>query len=153
MAEPNRLELVGPIAPDWTIAVKETILEHTENGVSLSRICEMEGMPSRRTVYNWIEQDEDFGSQFRARRILGIHYLAEECIGISDEPARDAMDVARNRLRIDTRLRLAGKWLPKAYGDKVQVDVSEGPAEMGRDDVPPALSFLRKALGKDEGNG
>lgn len=100
--------------------VKE-LLERTANGEPLTRLCEDPRMPGRRTVYDWIESDPTFAARFRAARARGVHKMVEECLQIADEPTRDAVDVANKRVRIDTRLRLAGKWLPKDYGDKVDV--------------------------------
>ena len=51
----------------------------------------------------------------------GVHALAEECILIADDTEQDPQS---RRVRIDTRLRLAGKWLPAIYGDRQQLDVS-----------------------------
>ena len=47
--------------------------------------------------------------------------MAEECIDISDDPELDPQD---KRVRIDTRLRLIGKWNAKRYGDKIEHEVS-----------------------------
>jgi hypothetical protein len=107
----------------------EELLERTANGEPLTRICTDRRMPNRQTVYEWEEKDEDFGRRFRAARARGIHALAEECLEIADSPnvtvnpktgEPEIRDVQRDRLRIDTRLRLAGKWLPSAYGDKIE---------------------------------
>lgn len=98
------------------------LLKLTEQGVPLTTICKDSKMPGRRTVYEWIECDEDFAAQFRAARARGVHALAEECLEIADQKASDAVEVANKRVRIDTRLRLAGKWLPSIYGDRVDVN-------------------------------
>lgn len=106
---------------DFAEDVIEELLSRTEKGEPLSRICEDARMPKRRTVYDWMEKDADFAARFRDARARGVHYLAEECLEIADEDVSDAVDVANKRVRIDTRLRLAGKWLPAAYGDKTLV--------------------------------
>lgn len=98
------------------------LLDRTEKGEPLTQICSDARMPSRSSVYSWIESDEEFAGRFRAARARGVHALAEECLTIADEPAGDAVNVANKRVRIDTRLRLAGKWLPKDYGDKLDVN-------------------------------
>lgn len=101
--------------------VVEELLQMTEQGIPLTTICQDVRMPKRRTVYEWIECDEAFAARFRAARARGVHALAEECLTIADKPALDAVAVADKRVKIDTRLRLAGKWLPSIYGDKVDV--------------------------------
>lgn len=104
--------------------VIEELLSRTEKGEPLTRICEDKRMPARRTIYLWLEQNKDFAAQFHAARARGVHALAEECLQIADRAAKDPTEVADKRLRIDTRLRLAGKWLPSIYGEKVDVNHS-----------------------------
>lgn len=98
------------------------LLERLEIGEPLTRICTDPRMPSTSSVYSWVESDQEFSGRFRAARARGVHALAEECLSIADEPTNDAVQVANKRVRIDTRLRLAGKWLPKDYGDKLDVN-------------------------------
>lgn len=96
----------------------EELLDRLSRGQSLMQICKDPRMPGRSSVYDWLERDEEFAGRFRAARARGVHALAEECLEIADKPAADAVEVADKRVRIDTRLRLAGKWSPKDYGEK-----------------------------------
>jgi hypothetical protein len=127
------------------------LLERTSKGEPLSRICRDPKMPSRSTVYEWIEADEKFAGQFRAARARGVHALAEECLDIADEPTKDAVEVANKRVRIDTRLRLAGKWLPKEYGDKLDVNYNAEVTHrhdlsgLGADELDALESLVAKA--------
>lgn len=105
-------------APKFEDDVIEDLMKRTEAGVPLTTICADPRMPSVRSVYAWNETDTEFAARFHAARARGVHALAEECLVIADKPAADAVEVADKRVRIDTRLRLAGKWLPKVYGDK-----------------------------------
>ena len=100
------------------------LLERTAEGEQLTKICADPRMPGRSTVYEWIESDPKFAGRFRASRARGVHALAEGCLEIADEPVAkdDSVAVANKRVRIDTRLRLAGKWLASEYGDKLDVN-------------------------------
>lgn len=100
----------------------EELLERTAKGEQLTKLCTDPRMPGRSTVYTWIESDPEFAGRFRAARARGVHALAEECLDIADEPTNDPVQVANKRVRIDTRLRLAGKWLASEYGDKLDVN-------------------------------
>lgn len=102
----------------------EELLDALSQGQPLTRICRDPRMPSASTVYSWIESDEAFSGRFHAARARGVHAIAEECLDIADEPVAkdDSVAVSNKRVRIDTRLRLAGKWLAKEYGDKVDVN-------------------------------
>ena len=111
---------VGSIQFDDDVIAE--LLARTEKGEPLTRICDDKRMPSRKTVYNWIEEGAEFATHFRAARARGVHALAEECLAIADEKAKDPVEIADKRVRIDTRLRLAGKWLPAVYGEKIDVN-------------------------------
>lgn len=109
----------------------EELLERTAKGETLTKVTSDPRMPARATVYTWIDEggpnyDAEFAGRFRDARAQGIHALAEECIEIADEAPKDAVHVADKRVRIDTRLRLAGKWMPKAYGEKIQHADADG---------------------------
>lgn len=106
---------------DFAEDIVEELLERTSKGEQLTGLCTDPRMPKRSTVYRWLDGDEEFAGRFRAARARGVHALAEECLVIADEPAFDAVVVANKRVRIDTRLRLAGKWLSSEYGDKLAV--------------------------------
>lgn len=99
----------------------EELLAYLESGMPLTKACQQPRMPKVSTVYSWVESDEEFSGRFRAARARGVHALAEQCLEIADEDVEDAVAVANKRVRIDTRLRLAGKWLASDYGDKVDV--------------------------------
>lgn len=102
----------------------EELLDRTSKGEQLTKLCSDTRMPSRASVYSWLDSDPEFAGRFRAARARGVHALAEECLDIADEKAADAVQVADKRVRIDTRLRLAGKWLASEYGDRVAVSHS-----------------------------
>jgi hypothetical protein len=101
--------------------VEELLDRLASGGESLAAICRDPRMPGLRTVYDWIECDPEFAARFRARKAIGVRAMVDDCKEIADEPVRDAVDVANKRVRIDTRLRLAGKWLTAEFGDKFEV--------------------------------
>ena len=91
-------------------------------------------MPSYRTLYRWMSQDnkesKDFLSRFTyTSRFLGARAIAEECLEIIDtlptvigegENARyDNAIVNYNKARADVRLRLLAKWFPQEYSEKL----------------------------------
>lgn len=130
----------------------EELLERTAQGEQLTKLCTDPRMPGRSTVYSWIESDAEFAGRFRAARARGVHALAEECLVIADEPVAkdDSVAVSDKRVRIDTRLRLAGKWLAAEYGDKL--DVNYNGQVTHRHDLSgysaDELSALEKLIGK-----
>ncbi len=82
----------------------------------MRRICRERSLAESSVRY-WISKNEEaFAHSARARE-LGCDALADECIDIADDPTIDAAD---KRIKIDTRIRLIGKWSQR-YSDKVTV--------------------------------
>jgi hypothetical protein len=96
--------------------VADRICTRLANGETLKRICADDDMPGFVTVWRWENDNEEFRKLSARAREIGTHNLADECIGIADDPTIDPQD---KRIRIDTRIRLIGKWNAKRYGDKL----------------------------------
>lgn len=126
----------------------EMICAGLSEGHSLLSICEALGV-AYSTACNWERDIPEHGANSARAREIGCHYLASQCLDIADDARNDWMErqdrdgqgggwvlngdhVQRSRLRIDTRMRLIGKWLPKVYGDKVAIG--------GAADLPPIQS-------------
>lgn len=103
-------------------------------GNSLSKVCRDLDFKYI-TVYKWIQRYEDtfFKDSPRAYK-MGYDAIADDCIDISDDTENDyieredgtlmmnTMSVQRAKIRIDTRLRLLGKFLPSKYGESTKID-------------------------------
>jgi hypothetical protein len=107
------------------------------NGESLRSICRDSKMPSRPTVLTWLldTKKKDFLDQYEASRNIGISELFDQLIDIADT----GEDVARDRLRVDTRKWYLSKVLPKVYGDKIDLttDGKELPSPIIQLNVQP----------------
>jgi hypothetical protein len=121
---------------DFTPETANEICERLANGESLRKITGVnrdDFMPAETTVRRWLAGSEDWNEEFRrqyarARDAQADHY-AEAVVDISDEAVADAVEVARNRLRMDARKWYASKLAPKKYGDKIaHVGGEEGDA-------------------------
>jgi predicted secreted protein len=111
------------------------IIEWIASGQTLREFCRQEGNPAWRTVYEWLEKDEEFAARFARAREMGHDAIAEECLEIIDSEAemaetfsqsggskhRDSAHVSWMKNRVEMRLKLLAKWNPKKYGDKVDV--------------------------------
>ena len=118
----------------------EAICERLAQGEPMARICDDEDMPAFRTVLKWEANNPEFGRLSSRAREMGTHYMADDCIRIADETGPDP---AEKRIRIDTRIRLIGKWNRKIYGDKQQHE------HTGKDGGPIQYADL-SALTDDE---
>jgi hypothetical protein len=121
----------------YTATVADAILDRIASGESLASICRDEGMPPAPTVRGWIVDDrEGFAARSARAYALGYEAVAESCMAIADDGTNDWMErpenrgggyevngehIQRSRIRIDTRLRLLGKWAPKRYGEKLEL--------------------------------
>ena len=118
-----------------TEAVIAEICEGLEAGRTLRQVCSAKHLPNRATVVRWTNEDEELKQRIASARARGCDALAEESFEIADETSRDLLvdkdgreyanstAVARAKLRIETRLKLAAQWNPKEYGERKQVDV------------------------------
>lgn len=94
----------------------KTICDGLASGNSLRAICRNNDW-AQSTVRDWLRGDEDAAAHSARARDLGYDALADECLEIADEPSTDPVEAADKRIRIDTRIRLLGKWSQR-YSDK-----------------------------------
>jgi terminase small subunit-like protein len=155
----------GPGRPSkFTPEIAALICERIALGETLRSICENEDMPAEATVRNWILTDaHGFFALSAHAYSLGYEALAEQCVQIADDAKNDWMErhgaddagwiangehIQRSRLRIDTRMRLLGKWAPKRYGERtVLAGDPEAPLAVSVDMTGMSAADLR-ALAK-----
>ena len=122
----------------------EQICDGLASGNSLRSICREMGLPQS-TVRYALKADPDAFAQTARARELGCDALADECIEISDNKDLDPAD---RRVRIETRLKLLGKWSQR-YGDKVDHTLSGpdgGPVQVAHANISDLAATLRAAV-------
>lgn len=119
-------------SPELGARVCELMIE----GVSLRKISEMSGMPSRRAIFNWLKDNDEFRERYEVARLMQVEYWAHEIIEIADDISGDFIinehgervvdheNINRARLKIDARKWLMSKLHPRRYGDRVAADVT-----------------------------
>lgn len=122
----------------YTEALAEEICERLSRGEPLAIICRDEHMPAYRTVYGWIDAHEDFSANIAHARKDGHDAIAARlrmtARGKTEEDGGDSSgDVQRDKLIIDTDLKLLAKWDPR-YREKLAVG--------GDSDAPPVKAEL-----------
>ena len=121
-------------ASTYTPEVGAQICERLATGKSLLATCKEIGA-SYEAAKRWESDIPEHATKSARAREIGCHALADQCIDIADESHNDTVQrgefdvtnneaIQRSRLRIDTRMRLIGKWLPKVYGDRVEQHIS-----------------------------
>lgn len=109
---------------EWTPEMDAEILNRLMDGESLGDICgesRDDWLPSERTVYKRLANDDAFAQSYARAREVQAHREADEIRKIADEATNENYNVAR--LQIDARKWRASKMNPKKYGDKLDVDV------------------------------
>lgn len=117
----------------YNIKDAEEIVFRLSKGEPLAVICRDEWLPQYRTVYDWAAAHPEFAASIARARLDGYDAIATECLTIADAPNAtrnpvtgevEVRDASRDKLRVETRLKLLAKWDPKRYGERQQVEHS-----------------------------
>ncbi|KZC17026.1 hypothetical protein RHOFW510R12_01465 [Rhodanobacter sp. FW510-R12] len=111
-------------------ALVPVICARLATGEPMTVVCRDIGVPVK-TVNDWRLQDEGIREQFHAARDDGYDAIAHRtratARGKGESKGGDSTgDVQRDKLIIDTDLKLLAKWDPRRYGDKVQLANGDG---------------------------
>jgi hypothetical protein len=112
----------------YTDAIGKEIVTRLASGQSLHSICKLEHMPHISTIYDWIGKEPSFAEFYGRAREQAAHTLFDQCIDIADDSSLDLLEdgsansaaIARAKLRIETRMRVAGKLAPRVYGERIE---------------------------------
>ena len=105
--------------------ILKKIVSRLCSGEPMAQICRSEEMPSYTTVWNWIQSKKNVSEAIARAREEGEDVIAANTRLIARGVHPDSTnDVQRDKLIIETDLKLLAKWNPKKYGDKVQTEHS-----------------------------
>ena len=104
---------------DYSPELAADICSRIAEGASLRSICRSASMPSASSVFLWLTKYPDFSENYATAQKERAEGLFEEMFEISDEVAPEPSEVAKARLRVDTRKWALARMNPKKYGDKV----------------------------------
>ena len=89
-------------------------------GEPLAKICR-EFKICDDSVRNWMRDDEEVFRVIARARTEGEESIAFNLRETARGRGESSQDVARDKLIIDTDLKLLAKWNPKRYGDKIEI--------------------------------
>lgn len=120
-----------------TDEITEAILDRLSEGEPLAVICRNRtaGMPSLRTVYDWMDADQEFAAKMQRARDAGEEAQAAKIIDIADEdPGKtangvDAAEVQNRKLRIWARTQAMDRFNPKRRAER-ETDPGQAIVEM-----------------------
>ena len=95
------------------------ICERIADGEGLKQICTDKAMPSRSTVYRWLDDHDEFKQRYIRAREMQADMFVDEIIEIAD----NATDWQAARLQIDARKWAAARMCPAKYGDRVTQEI------------------------------
>ena len=108
----------------YSTEIVQAICDRLATGEPLAVICRSDGMPDASTVRDWQKSREEVSLAIARAREEGHDAIAyrtrETARGLGD--SKD--DVQRDKLIIETDLKLLAKWDPKRYGEKTQFEHS-----------------------------
>ena len=124
----------------------DKICDRIELGESLRSVLRSKDMPSSKTFYQWIDNDDEKVKQYARATELRADDIFDAMFEIADDGTNDfiAHDIGdgvlveklntehiqRSRLRIDTRKWALSKMNPKKYGDKTELDLKSSDGSM-----------------------
>lgn len=138
----------------------EIIARHSE-GETITSICRDEHMPTLGSVSRKAADDNVFGARLTRAKAMFADAIFDEALEIADGTGKDRgekpkkpdgsidlmavkADVHRDRLRIDTRMRIAAKANPAKYADRVNVQHSGSVDLNGVDDQTLNQRLVRR---------
>lgn len=150
LAQPAKGKRTGRPS-SFTQEIAEIICIRIAEGESLREICKDDDMPTRMTIYRWLQADPVFCDHYTRAREDQADTLADEIIAIADEQPEviavtdkhgaliehklDGAFLQWQKNRIEARKWTAMKLKPKKYGDRVAVEGVEGGAAIKTEDA------------------
>jgi hypothetical protein len=135
MSNVARIPDPGPLAR-WNVVKADEmtmpiVVQRIADGETLKQIAKAWQVPYG-LFAQWLIEDRERSEQYNAALKLWMDSLAQETVQIADEQAAVVKEdgstydpnVQRDKLRIDTRLKLAGKLNRERYGDQTDLKVS-----------------------------
>ena len=130
----NPLAITG-----YTPALAAAFCEQISQGLSPLSVSRLPGFPSITTVYKWRREYSEFNEAVEIALAIAGDVLAFESLEIADhisddyklvvrrdgstEMVPDQDTIGRAKIRVDTRLKMAGKLNRKQWGDSKQIDI------------------------------
>jgi hypothetical protein len=102
------------------------ICERMAEGLSLLKICQMDGMPAMSSVFLWQVKHPEFSELYARAQLDRAQAFGEQILAVSDAKSSDMGAVQRDRLKVDTRKWLMSRMDPKRWGDRLTHTNADG---------------------------
>ena len=94
------------------------------DGQTLADIAKLPGMPALHEIYNWLNKNKKFATEYQKASNIKAETLFHEILNIADGDGHDNPDISgseslnRAKLKIDSRKWLLERMCPEKYSDK-----------------------------------
>lgn len=112
---------------EWPLEHIETVLQHIASGNTIRQAFDAAGIERERigSLYRLLLQDKALRKWYDEARELQAESYSDDIIDIADARSEDRDEdgkinhevINRDRLRVDSRKWLSGKWAPRRFGD------------------------------------
>jgi len=107
---------------EFTQELAAEICERLSKGETLRTIiASSPHIPSRTSIYRWIQSNESFRNQYSQARAEQADYYAELIV----DESYSSHDAGIGRLRVDALKWAASKMAPKKYGEKIEIETAQ----------------------------
>lgn len=135
----------------------EYVLAELAKGTPLAKICATNEPCAASTFLGWCDADPGLSERYARARESGFDALAVDALDISDgKEGKSTGDVKRDRLAVETRLKLLAVWDRKRYGTRPS-DAAAGGADESAPPLDETAVAARLAaileLGRRRANG
>lgn len=122
--------------------IVDQMLNKLSDGVPLAEICREPGMPCPNTVRTWAKDRPELSEAIAHAREDGHDIISADLRKVARGGDGSSGDVVRDKLIVDTDLKLLAKWDPKRYGDKQQLEHSGSIGATPTDPEQVAQQFI-----------
>lgn len=143
MSEEPKAKHPGGRPSLYTEEIADMICDKLTEGLSLRKICQLDGFPKASAIYTWLDKYPEFAEKYTRAREVATEDMLEDILEIADHPTLDAQE---KRVRIDTRKWAMGKLKPKKYGEKQALEHSNKDGETLKVDIGVDMQRLTLAL-------
>ena len=105
-----------------TPEIENRILTCISDGMSLSAICKLDGIPPRETIHRWIARDPGFQKRYDEAREERGNYYGEKVSELGIAVLNGELDPNAARVVGDLFKWTAARMSPKNFGDRMQVE-------------------------------
>lgn len=121
----------------YTEELAQEICDHIADGKSLNKLCKLDNMPERMTIYRWLDANEQFCDKYRAARERQAQSFQDDILDIADDGINDTVidgegnervhhdHIRRSDIRIKTRMWLMERMAPRKYGKYIKDEDSK----------------------------